>query len=698
MQPSDTPLNEANAALVERLTFALQAAEVGTWDYNLETGYAEWSPICKQLFGLAPDASVSAATLLAQVHPDDREWVALANKKSLSPDGDGQHNITFRTLADDGQQRWVHAKGKTFLNNEGRIVRFSGIAQDVTSSVDARQQLKANQERFRTLIEEAPVATCLFVGRELIIEVANDLMINFWGKDHTVIGKSLREAVPELAGQPFLQILDEVYTSGQTYEAQNTSAELPVNGISGIYYFDFTFKPLRNAQGEVYAILEMAVEVTERVLAQKRIESLQRQVLTSFEQSPVAIAIISENDLTFQMANPFYGELVGRRPDQIVGKPLLVALPELAGQGFDQLLKQVIATEKPYTAKEVAVDVVRHNQLETIYVDLIYQPQRDIGQDDPDRVTGILVVATNVTGQVQARQKVEESETRYRTLSAELEQQVQQRTQELAASNEELANMNEELMVANEELAESNRLFTRSNENLQQFAYIASHDLQEPLRKVQSFGDLLKNNYGDQLGNGVEYLERMQASAHRMSLFIKDLLAFSRISTYRDRTELVSLTGIVNVVLTDLELIIEETNGVVEIDALPMVKGDKSQLGQLFQNLISNALKFHRPGISPLIYIKNHQLTARDLPSSVKPTRVANVYHCISISDNGIGFDEKYLDRIFQIFQRLHGKSQFSGTGIGLAICEKVVANHGGAITARSRPGEGSIFSVYLPV
>ncbi|RIV24033.1 PAS domain S-box protein [Fibrisoma montanum] len=289
----------------------------------------------------------------------------------------------------------------------------------------------------------------------------------------------------------------------------------------------------------------------------------------------------------------------------------------------------------------------------------------------------------------QARQAVEESEARYRALAAELEERVAERTQELSIANSNLHYLNADLK--------------RSNENLQQFAYVASHDLQEPLRKIQSFSDMLKTQYATELGEGTALLERMQLAASRMSMLIKDLLAFSRISTRQNTSSFVQLSTVINAVLIDLELALQEAHATVVIDQLPPVKGDPSQLGQLFQNLLSNALKFRRTStddnpISPRIRITVCQVAADDLPPAVVPARTAGMYHRIDVSDNGIGFDEKYVDRIFQVFQRLHGRSQYAGTGIGLAICAKVVTNHGGAITAHSRPGEGATFSVYLPV
>ncbi|QDK82092.1 PAS domain S-box protein [Spirosoma sp. KCTC 42546] len=264
--------------------------------------------------------------------------------------------------------------------------------------------------------------------------------------------------------------------------------------------------------------------------------------------------------------------------------------------------------------------------------------------------------------------------------------------------NEELAQAKAKLEQSQHELESTVRELNRSNEDLSQFAYIASHDLQEPLRKIQQFGDLLQSRDSDLSGESRTYLSRMQSAASRMSVLIKDLLSFSRLSTRRETPTFVTLTSLVNNCLENLSFVIEETQAQIQVHALPTIEGEASQLGQLFQNLLSNALKFHRAGIPPHIYIKSEEITADQLPHAVKPARQSAVYHKIEISDNGIGFDEKYLDRIFQVFQRLHGKNEFAGTGVGLAICQKVATNHGGAITAISQLGEGATFQVYLPV
>jgi light-regulated signal transduction histidine kinase (bacteriophytochrome) len=188
-----------------------------------------------------------------------------------------------------------------------------------------------------------------------------------------------------------------------------------------------------------------------------------------------------------------------------------------------------------------------------------------------------------------------------------------------------------------------------------------------------------------------------------MSILIRDLLTYSRISTWQEATAPVPLNGIIQNVLVDLDLVIDETGACIEIGALPTIQGDHTQLSQLFQNLLSNALKFRRldedgQWVVPVIQVTSRVIPAADLPPTIKPTKLAASYHRLDVADNGIGFQEKYVDRIFQVFQRLHAKSNFAGTGIGLAICEKVAANHGGAISAEGKPDEGATFSVYFPV
>ncbi len=236
----------------------------------------------------------------------------------------------------------------------------------------------------------------------------------------------------------------------------------------------------------------------------------------------------------------------------------------------------------------------------------------------------------------------------------------------------------------------------RTNKELQEFAYVASHDLQEPLRKIQAFGDRLRTKYVAALpGEAGDYLLRMQNAAARMQALINDLLSFSRVTTRAQPFVPVDLTTIAREVVSDLEGRLEETRGHVEIAALPTIAADPTQMRQLLQNLLGNALKFHRPDVAPSVHVSARLLNG----NSRSPTSPATESVCeIRVADNGIGFDEKYLDRIFTIFQRLHGRNQYEGTGLGLAICRKIVQRHRGHITAHSTPGQGATFVVTLPV
>ncbi|MFP4339659.1 MAG: sensor histidine kinase [Cyclobacteriaceae bacterium] len=232
-----------------------------------------------------------------------------------------------------------------------------------------------------------------------------------------------------------------------------------------------------------------------------------------------------------------------------------------------------------------------------------------------------------------------------------------------------------------------------ANQSLEQFAYVASHDLQEPLRKIRAFGDRIKAKYEDSLDDtGKDYLSRMQNAAGRMQKLIDDLLKFSRAGRVQNPFEPVRLVDVVKEAISSLEISIEETKAEVIIEELPEVEGDAAMLEQLFQNLISNGIKFRKENEKPRI-----RIYAEEEPEVTSDSEHSQAYYSIIVEDNGIGFDEKYLDRIFEIFQRLHGRNVYTGTGIGLAICKKIVDSHQGEITARSKPGEGASFIIRLP-
>ena len=229
----------------------------------------------------------------------------------------------------------------------------------------------------------------------------------------------------------------------------------------------------------------------------------------------------------------------------------------------------------------------------------------------------------------------------------------------------------------------------RSNAELEQFAFVASHDLQEPLRKIQAFGDLLKAKLDQALGpEPREYLDRMQNASARMRTLIDDLLAFSRVIRSAEPFVPVSLTQITKEVIGDLEVRMEKNAARVEVGDLPTIEADATQMRQLMLNLIGNALKFQPPDAQPLVKVQGRTVTS-----------VSGEQFCeLTVQDNGIGFEERYAEKIFVVFQRLHGRGEYEGTGVGLAVCRRITDRHQGTIVAQSKLGLGATFTVRLPV
>lgn len=234
------------------------------------------------------------------------------------------------------------------------------------------------------------------------------------------------------------------------------------------------------------------------------------------------------------------------------------------------------------------------------------------------------------------------------------------------------------------------------NKELESFTYVSSHDLQEPLRKIQTFAGRILDEENQQLtDNGKNYLHRLQLSAARMQQLIQDLLAFSRINTGERKFELTDLNVLVQDVIEDLQETIQEIHATIIVDKLDSTTVIVFQFRQLMQNLIGNALKFSNPAVPLYITIRSHIIKGNTVENSIL---LPKKHYChMTVTDNGIGFDPQYSERIFDVFQRLHSKKQYDGTGIGLAIAKKIVENHNGLITATSELGKGAQFDIYIP-
>jgi PAS domain S-box-containing protein len=560
----------------------------------------------------------------------------------------------------------VEQKGKKitgFLNviyqpyreDDGSISGVMALCQDVTAQVQAKKNALESEQRLRSVVESAPFPIGVYTGREMRIRLANKSIMDVWGKGYDVIGKLYSEILPELSNQQIFEQLDQVYTQGVPFHARNQRVDLVNDGQLTVFYFNYSFTPLFDADGVVYGVMNTAADVTDLNIAKQKVEQSEKNIRNMILQAPVAMCILLGPDHVINVANRQMIEIWGKTEEAVLNKPVFEALPDVREQGLEKVMQDVYNSGVGFHANEMPVNLLRHGTDELVYVNFVYEPYRD----SDNNVVGILAIAHEVTQQVLARQKIEDV--------------VADRTKELAAANSRLQ---------------------MSNEQLAQFAYIASHDLQEPVRKVSIFTQLLESNLGDTDERSKHYIGKIKNSSARMLALIRDVLAYSQLSNKTDVLVPVDLNSIINDIENDLELLVQQKHATIQHDVLPKVNAIPLQMSQLFGNLISNALKFTRPGVKPAITISVSDASAAELE---KHELRDGAYHHISVSDNGIGFSQENAEKIFNIFQRLNGKKQFEGTGIGLAVCRKIAQNHAGAIYATSVEETGTTFHVLLP-
>ncbi|GAB3021537.1 PAS domain-containing sensor histidine kinase [Spirosoma pulveris] len=667
----------------ERLSFALHAAEIGTWHFDPVNKLVTWDDYTKRLFGATGDGFLPYDQVLAHVHADDHSEVIEAVRLSLNPASNGYFKVDFRIMdAGSDQPCWVRCRGRAFLDEQGRAARFSGTAQNITEIVHLQEQFKTSERLAKLALEGSSTGWFSVRLADDHLEYSPLLAKIMTGTDSTLLSRAF---FIEHLHPDDLAIRHEAYqvaakTGKLQYEARFIWPDGSIHWVRVLGTYD------HDAAGKPSIFYGTAREITDEITAQLQLKVREASLRGAIELAQLATWSMNIDTGVFTYSDRFMHWLGFTNATKQIDE----AFNPLPDDVRQSVATAIAAAIKPGSSGFYRNEHPIINRL-TGQVRIIHA-QGQVFYDLDGKPTVLSGTAQDVTAQ--------------RNIQLALEKQVEERTEELKSANEELATINEELAATNEELAasneeliESNQLLSRSNENLEKFAYVASHDLQEPLRKIQQFSDLLRIQYGnDSSKEELAYLERIQTAARRMSTLIRDLLSFSRISTRKETVKQVSLDRIINLVLTDLELIIQETSAVIQVDPMPTVFGDPTQLQQLFQNLLHNALKFRRPDVAPRIQVTAATIKAADLSLKIKPSRSARTYHRIDITDNGIGFDEKYLDRIFQVFQRLHSQSEFAGTGIGLAICEKVVLNHGGFITATSQANKGTTFHIYLPV
>jgi signal transduction histidine kinase len=487
------------------------------------------------------------------------------------------------------------------------------------------------------------------------------------GKHPLALGQDGADCWPEI--WPIISpLIDSVRATGEPTWMEDQLVPIYRNGAIEDVYWTYSYSAVLAENGSIGGILVTCVETTEAVLGRKEREQsdglLQSRVIErtaeledahrsllrhhDYLQSLIdrietavctLVPIFEGNTITdfrFHMSNHAYSRYSGRRPEEITGETVISIFPEY---------KQTDAFEK---------------YAETWTTGLTNQWELHYNVDGLDVHLGI--TASRMGAEVVVNL------TDFTTVK----------------------NLQLELMAKIAELE-------RSNAYLEEFAHAASHDLKEPIRKIHTFSERLKVKLAPLMdARDFEMFGRLESASHRMDSLIEDLLTYSQVSLTPPEKEMVDLNAKVAAVLTDLEVVIEETEAGIEVEQLPVVPGYPRQLQQLFQNILSNALKYRRPGVPPRISVKAATVSGAELETLLPGADRHATWRLIEIQDNGIGFEQQHADRIFRMFERLHARAEYGGTGVGLSIVQKVAQNHGGIVRANSVPGAGTRFSVIV--
>lgn len=496
-------------------------------------------------------------------------------------------------------------------------------------------KLTYNENFLRSVVESTPFPIGVYIGNELRIKLANQAMMNTWGKGNDVLGKLYTEILPELENQEVFNQARSVLATGTPFHAKDTRVDLIIDGTLKVHYFNYSFTPLYDENGNVHAVMNTGADVTDLNNYRKQAKDAEERLRMAIESAELGIY---ETDLltdeVFTSANfnriwdfdhkPTKNEIVQRlHPEDITVR-------EKAHQD---------ASENGNISYDIRI-VHRDNSVHWVRINGRIINDKN---GNPSKLVGF---SQDITSQKQFTQQLSEL--------------VEQRTIDLQ----------------------------RSNSDLLQFAHIVSHDLKEPMRKIKIFNDIVKNRFSDDLDpKGKEYIEKVQSTADRVMLIVDDVLTYSTLNSSGYPLQKIDLNEIIENIKTDLELLIDEKKAILIKDELPIIDGAPILIHQLFYNLINNALKFSKAEEPPKVLISC---------SIIKKGEYEYVE--VIIKDNGIGIDQEDAERIFDAFQRLHSKEEYEGTGLGLSLCRKIAERHNGTIQAFGEKNKGSEFTVCLPL
>ena len=628
----------------EQLQLVLEGSGDGFWDWNIGTGDVYLSARFLEMLGYAADElPQSFSTWESLVHPDDLPWVTELLQAHLA-DSSVSYSFDYRCLTKAGDWKWIANYGKVVIRDEaGKPLRMTGIHQDIAdrkaAEIALQQQtniLQESEARYRSVVDS--------VAEGIVLQQADGIITACNASAETILGLTAEQLMGLTSvdprwramhedGSPFLGADHPAMVALRTGQPQSNTLMGVHKPDGSLTWISVNAQPmfhLGDTHTQPYAVAVSFADFTARRQAEEALFRREQEFRTLAENSPDVISRF-DRDLRYVYVSPAVELATGMPPHAFVGQThQALGFPEEHIQLWDTCVQAVFVTGE--------VDLIDFS-FPTPYGLRYYQSRVVPEFGRSGAIETVLVTSRDITETVQAGIELKQ-------LMLELE---------------------------------------RSNQELQSFAYIASHDLKEPLRTTRNFCSLLQTKCKGSLDErGQDYVDRIQTATQRMQTLIDNLLALSRVTTEAKPVAPVALAQIVAEVISGLSMQCQHTGGTVEVGALPTVRGDATQLAQLFQNLISNALKFHSDA-APVV-----KIYSRSSP--------ADRTHQILVEDNGVGFEERYCDRIFEPFERLHGRNEFEGTGIGLALCRKIVERHGGSIVAQSGLGLGSRFIVTLPM
>ena len=524
--------------------------------------------------------------------------------------------------------------------------------EDITERKNAERKIREGERRYHQMIYSSPSLIGVFKGEDMIIEIVNDAILQSWGKDKSIIGKSLFAVLPEIVDQGFDKLLRNVFHTGTPYHAYEMPVYINRNRKKELLYYSFIYQPQYNLNDEVEGVAVIATEVTSHALLNKQIKESEENFRQLADFMPKKITHADAAGISFYY-NKSWLDFSGLSAEELIRKGWTTLLHPEDVVPVNKSWRRCIRSGKDFESEFRLLS----NKGDYKW----HMGRASAVKDEKGKITKWITAFSEIQQQIEQREI--------------LEKEVAKRTHDLRTLNENLRVMNKELEA---------------------FAYVSSHDLQEPLRKIQTFAGRLLDTENQNLSQkGKSYYQIILDSAQRMQALIEDLLAFTRVTKTKAKFETIGLPLIIDQIKHEFKEIIEEKHIVIEIAESIPVTVIVFQFHQLMLNLIINAIKFANPNRALHVIIKSSMISGKESKQS-KLLSAKNYYH-ISVADNGLGFEPQYKEKIFELFQTLYEKGEYPGTGIGLAIVKKIVDNHHGIITATGQLNKGATFDIYIP-